>query len=490
MPKKRSTLAFGMGVLSTSLFLCSTLVHAQGSPAHPDKQQVIDHWTPERRAAAIPRDLVMDPQGKGYLRKPDGSLEPYGLRQESQGSGQTPMARPPGGDSNPSVITDMSPAPGSTITPTYTFSAVVTDPNGLKSVVFYVTHSGSLHAYTAVKATSSDVWSVTVTGMQVGTGSWYVRATDKSSTKGTITRSTDAAFTVSSGGGGGNPDIVTNAAWSGGVVQQSVGRLYFQMPTNSRRTRWGYFVCSGTVVQDDKSDRSIILTAAHCVYDDANKAFARNVLFIPNQAGTSGTATDNNCSNDPLGCWVPSFGVVDTNWAAGTFPDNVQWDYAYYVVNDAGAHQQGITVSSDSLGAAVGGLPVSFVTPSSNDGVSSKTSPDFTHSLGYSYSYDPQFRYCAEDMTVIGSVNWWLPNCGLTGGASGGPWVQPMDAVIGSGNIISVNSWGYTDGRSGMAGPMLDVNTAECLLLGAGNTVFGSVPTAAGDAGVIPPCGS
>ncbi|MFP6837769.1 MAG: NAD(P)H-dependent oxidoreductase subunit E [Pseudomonadales bacterium] len=47
---------------------------------------------------------------------------------------------------------------------------------------------------------------------------------------------------------------------------------------------------------------STILTAAHCVYDDVHNAFARNVLFIPNQADTTGSATDLNCNNDPLGC--------------------------------------------------------------------------------------------------------------------------------------------------------------------------------------------
>ena len=76
--------------------------------------------------------------------------------------------------------------------------------------------------------------------------------------------------------------IKTNAEWSGGVVQTAAGRIYFEMPSNPKWKRWAGYVCSGTVATDDTSGRSIIITAAHYVYDDANKAFARNVLFIPN----------------------------------------------------------------------------------------------------------------------------------------------------------------------------------------------------------------
>ena len=93
---------------------------------------------------------------------------------------------------------------------------------------------------------------------------------------------------------------------------------------------------------------------------------------------------------------------------------------------------------------------------------------DFTYALGYSYNADPNFMYCAEDMTTInGTINWWLPSCGLTGGSSGGPWVQAMSG--GSGPIISVNSWGYTN-SPGMAGPKF-YQTLDVLCLRRGNVV-------------------
>ena len=69
--------------------------------------------------------------------------------------------------------------------------------------------------------------------------------------------------------------------------------------------------------------------------------------------------------------------------------------------------------------------------------------------------------YCAEDMTTEARpANWWLASCGLSGGSSGGPWVQPISG--GTGPIISVNSWGYTN-QPGMAGPKLVGTSAKAL---------------------------
>lgn len=182
-------------------------------------------------------------------------------------------------------------------------------------------------------------------------------------------------------------------------------------------------------------------------------------MFIPDQAG-GGSATDRNCDNDPIGCWVTSFGVVDVNWTTRVFPDNIPWDYGFYVVADSGAHQ-GASSSSDSLDSAVTPMMIDFTVPAVNDGVAGAGSSDFTHGMGYSYSDDPNFMYCAEDMTTEGAVNWWLPSCGLSGGSSGGPWIQPLNA--GSGPIISVNSWGYTT-SPGMAGPILSGTSAQCVM--------------------------
>src|SRR4029453_13922909 len=116
---------------------------------------------------------------------------------------------------------------------------------------------------------------------------------------------------------------------------------------------------------------------------------------------------------------------------------------------------------------------------------SSPTIGTLTHGLGYSYSDDPNFMYCADGLTQESAANWWLGNCGLSGGSSGGPWVQPMNTSTGNGPIMSVNSWGYT-GQPGMAGPKLAGTSASCVFAVAKSAAMGTF--ADGQAGVKANC--
>lgn len=483
--RSRYVFAIACFVWVAGALLPADVAAQSANAAAAARAAVVEHWTPERRSAAIPRDLVIDPRGLGYLRRADGSLTPYGHNVAAQaGGGAAPTAGAPGsGDTTAPTIDAMDPGAGATIGASYTFKATVTDTSGVKSVTFKIQKgTGTVQSFAATKSADPNVWTVALQGFTDGAWQWWVVAKDNAKGGNTAT-STALAFTVDvggSGGGGGSGGTVNDAEWTyGGAVQTAAGRLYFEMPSNARRTRWVGYVCSGTVATDGTAERSIILTAAHCVYDDANKAFARRVIFVPDQADTTGSGTDLNCSNDPLGCWVPSIGVVDVNWTTRTFPDNVAWDYAFYVVKDAEAHQQGITSVSDVLdsNAAAGSMSISFTQPFAGTNDTS----DFTHALGYSYDSDPQFMYCAEDMQSLDSANWWLPSCGLTGGSSGGLWVQPMTTGTGNGPIISVNSWGYTN-QPGMAGPKLWGTSARCVF-GAAKSAPLSGPWSDGNAG-------
>ena len=484
------------------LLLTGNAVAQQAAPGNnrsidSDKARVIDHWTKARRDVARPRDLVIDSRGLGYLRRSDGSLEPYGhqITAEATSGRPGPLARPQGGnnDTTPPRIENMSPGSGATIDASATFSATVTDASGIRSVSFVIQYPDGVttQTFNATEGTN-DTWSVTLQGFTDGSWSWWVEAKDGAKKGGNSATSAVVDFSVDTGGGGGGgesagAETITNAEWTaGGAVHTAAGRIYFEMPNNAKRKGpWGAYVCSGTGVTDNTTGRSIILTAAHCIYDDVNKGYARNVLFIPNQAETTGSGTDLNCGNDPLGCWVPSFGVVDRNWTTRTFPNNIAWDYAYYVVNDTGAHSG--SSASDSLEVAAGALPVSFSIPYMDDGDPGAHSIDFTHALGYSYSEDPKLMYCAEDMTTEGAANWWLPSCGLSGGSSGGPWVQPMDSSLGTGPIISVNSWGYSN-SPGMAGPKLAGTSAACVFTIAKTLDWSAVSGADGEAGAAADC--
>jgi hypothetical protein len=447
--------------------------------SHAD--EVAAYWTPERVAAAQPRDLVVDQRGLGYLRGRDHSLSPYGhsiapgLVQAGGVPASQPVARakPPTGDTTAPTISNRSPAAGATVGTQVPFSATVTDQSGVASVSFVIHFpSGATQTFSAARG-ANNVWSTTISGFTNGNWGWHVVARD-TARRGNTAISNTLGFTVDTdGGGGGGGGVVPNAQWTGGGdVQLAAGRILFEMPkVQGGNTTWVAYVCSGTVVTDTKADASIILTAAHCVYDDVAKQFARNVLFIPNQAGTTGAGTDTNCGNDPIGCWAPSYGVVDANWTTRTFPNNVEWDYAYYVVTPDSHTGNG---PGGGLEDAVNELPIGFDTA---------TAGGLTHALGYSYSEDPHFMYCSEPLGVQSAVNWWLGSCGLTGGASGGPWVEPMDTTTGTGPIISVNSWGYTN-QPGMAGPLLDAS-AHCTFDAAvGST--GAVPS--GSRGVVATC--
>ncbi|NMG30474.1 Ig-like domain-containing protein [Aromatoleum evansii] len=458
-----------------------------GTELAPDKARIANYWTGERRAAAIPRDLVIDHRGLGYLKGRDGVLHPYGhnvaFEITATGTPAPAAGKPSGGsgDTTPPSVDGMDPAPGATIGASYTFAATVADASGLRSVTFKIAKNGARAKSFSATNTSGSVWSVGLQGFTDGSWTWQVVAKDKA---GNTTTSQNQGFTVNTTSGGGGGNVITNARWSGGAVQKAAGRVYFEMPYNGG---WGGFVCSGTVATDETAGRSLIVTAAHCVYDDANKVFARNVLFIPDQDDGGTDKTDLNCGNDPMGCWLPTFGVVDTNWTTRTFPNNVAWDYAYYVVSDTGAHT-GTTVPSAALDQTAGALAISF-DPVSHDTMDSS---DYTTALGYSYKDDPNFMYCAQDMTTNGTANWWLADCGLSGGASGGPWVQPMDDALGSGPIISVNSWGYVDrfGNSlpGMAGAKLVDTSANCVFGAAKQLPFPTTPPADGKAGSAVTC--
>lgn len=473
-----------LGLIVIAGAVCTIAVPLTAAPGFSaTRERVVEHWNSERRNAAIPRDLLIDPRGRGFLRGPGGTLTPYG-------KDMTPRARPPGAggggssDNNPPTISDMYPNL-ITIGASDTFSATVTDDSGVKSVSFTIEYPNGVTTQTFNPGKSGDMWSIDLQGFTNGEWRWWVTAKDASGKGGNTGTSAPVDFTVDTGDGSSEPPApgaITNAEWlGGGAVQTAAGRIYFEMPKNAKRKGpWQGYVCSGTVVADAVGGRSVVMTAAHCVYDDVNEAFARNVLFIPDQAHTSpGSVTDLNCDNDPLGCWVPSYGVVDVKWTTSVFPNNIAWDYAFYVVNDTGMHSQHEDLNvDDALDVAAGSLLVDFLPPALNDGVAG-SGDDYTHALGYSYSEDPKFMYCAEDMTTEGAVNWWLPSCGLSGGSSGGPWMQPIDS--GNGPVISVNSWGYT-GSPGMAGPILSGTSAQCVF---DEARLGVEPTSSndGDAG-------
>ena len=154
----------------------------------------------------------------------------------------------------------------------------------------------------------------------------------------------------------------------------------------------------------------------------------------------------------------PAFGVVDINWTTRTFPDNIPWDYAYYVVKDSGAYTAGLTTVNAALDVAVPPITVSFATPTLRR--RQQRRPTTPRRSAIPTATTP--TSCTAPRTCRSSMraNWWLASCGLSGGSSGGPWMQPF--TNGDGSLISVNSWGYTN-QPGMYGPKLSGTSASCV---------------------------
>jgi V8-like Glu-specific endopeptidase len=246
------------------------------------------------------------------------------------------------------------------------------------------------------------------------------------------------------GGGGDDGEKVTGASWeSGGAVVDTTGKVLFALGTT-------YYVCSASIVEDSRSGASVVLTAAHCVYENSgsSQGFASNWMFIPNYDAApepldTGAAF---CEFTAYGCWTASALVVHGGFAnAGGFNATaIQHDFAFAVVGPGG--HDGTLV--EELGTQ--GIMFSDVSRGTH-----------VHAFGYPHAapYDgSDLVYCAGGVAFdnrLANLTYKL-QCDMTGGSSGGPW--GLEFGDGSGILMSVNSYRYIGGNS-MYGPKFNPNT-------------------------------
>jgi V8-like Glu-specific endopeptidase len=255
------------------------------------------------------------------------------------------------------------------------------------------------------------------------------------------------------GGGGGGTGFTNGASWTaGGAIKERTGKVYFEMDG-------GGYVCSGTVATDTRTTVSLVLTAAHCAYDETNGEFATNWLFIPD----FDESPTFSCGSTAYGCWTAQALVVHEGYAtAGGFNTQATLhDFAFAVVGPGGN-------SGAQLDAAVGSYPVVV--------------PGFTESgqTSYAFGYPAAGKYKGNDLTYCaGSIfedpyndelTWGLP-CKMTGGSSGGPWLSSFDTSTTAGGLSSLNSYGYS-GVSAMHGPKFNSDTTA--VLNAANAATGN----------------
>lgn len=254
--------------------------------------------------------------------------------------------------------------------------------------------------------------------------------------------------------GGSTANVVaasTGSSWSGGGdVVQRTGKVFFTMGGFN-------YVCSGSVAEDSASETSIVLTAAHCVFDNVEQAWATNWTFVP----AFDLAPYRTCASTSLGCWtaqrlVAHAGFINESTYSTAATTH---DFAFAVVGPGGN-----STEKPQLDSRVGAYPMEFALTSAArmtalgyPAAGKYSGNDLTYCSG-SLTRDPYNRYGNPDDP------WGLP-CTMTGGSSGGPWLvsqttddgfaTTLDAQGAGGALGSLNSYGYSGIRY-MFGPVFD----------------------------------
>ena len=237
------------------------------------------------------------------------------------------------------------------------------------------------------------------------------------------------------GGGGGGGGDATNS-WTSGTVAWSTadaltrsnGKVFF---TDSGAN----YVCSGTVVSS--SGRNLVLTAGHCVHDGPGQ-FHTNWSFVP--------AYDNG--GRPYGTFAATALFTTEDWAAsGEFGRDV-----------------GVARVSTAFPAAVGSRGVATNTGSAAAQVGRRRDA-FGYPAAGKFS-GGVLRFCDSFVSRVDTSS--NPDtiaipCDMTGGSSGGGWVDDQTGSSTAGQVVSLNSYGYNGVKNTMFGPVLDAETAEVL---------------------------
>ncbi|MCA1221110.1 trypsin-like serine peptidase [Streptomyces sp. 8L] len=194
-------------------------------------------------------------------------------------------------------------------------------------------------------------------------------------------------------------------AWTGGgLISTTEGKVFFQNSTG------GTFACSATVANSD--NKSIVLTAGHCVVDAATGEVYQNWVFIPGYAN----------GNRPYGTFTASALFHRDEYVSTG--GNANYDFAFAKVG---------TVNGATLADTVGAQGIAFNSPTGQD----------VHSFGYGGSAaeggGERLNHCEgtefADTGRAGSTMWGI-DCVQTGGSSGGGFLSNFDSSTGGGYLV------------------------------------------------------
>ena len=214
----------------------------------------------------------------------------------------------------------------------------------------------------------------------------------------------------------------------GGTVTAAIGKIFFTLGGED-------YVCSGTLVTGKHPD--LVLTAAHCVTGSTAAAsrpqWATNWMFVP----------DFRDGLQPYGAYTARRFFVLPEW---TEPKGggEQYDIAFVQVTAA------TLAGKSDVAQPPPGLPMKF-TDSQH-----AASPGRAYVFGY--PSEPPYtglypNYCAGPAIASGEVV--QTPCGMTAGDSGGPWIAGFSPRAGTGPVVAVSTYKYSDNLRLLYGAVL-----------------------------------
>jgi V8-like Glu-specific endopeptidase len=205
---------------------------------------------------------------------------------------------------------------------------------------------------------------------------------------------------------------VDGAQWNGGgAVARTTGKVFFSMGSDD-------YVCSGSTVASANAD--VVITAAHCAKNGTG-GWATNWTFVPGYSD----------GNEPYGSFTAKKFYVASQWSKQADND---YDVAFVTLNRAKV--DGTRVDA---GQEVGGQGIEF-------------GHQPAQVTAFGYPADPpysggQIYYCSgrvhpdpyHETSDTGL------DCAMTAGSSGGPWLAGFNQAAGTGTIVSVSSFKYSN---------------------------------------------
>jgi hypothetical protein len=261
---------------------------------------------------------------------------------------------------------------------------------------------------------------------------------------------------------------VTGAHWEGGgLVQATTGFVLFE-------NRGGLWVCSGAVIDDrtSRDDRSLIVTAGHCVFDQGDDTFHDMWMFVPDHDSAPGLLAE-GCAATRYGCWTAASFVVAQEYAERGYDAVSAGHDVGIVVAGPGGHQ------GRALDATVGSHRLAADPIAEGTDVWSFGYPFFSPYQGDSLVY---CRGSAVPDTWYVGASMGIP-CDMTGGSSGGPWFTGFNPRTGRGTISSVTAYRWEpstpDRATPLFGPLFGPAVArmyQAALIAQANTVSMTPP--------------